>query len=599
MQTVAVGWYVYAVTQSALALGFSGLASFLPPAFFALFAGHVADSYNRRVIVSIAFAFCAMGSFGLLSLVLAGSGDVRLIYACLLVVGSARAFANPAAQALTPNLVPREVFANAVTWYSSAWSTSRIIGPALGGLLYLLGPTAPFIAACTLFACASLCVAALSIAMRPQAGRGPITWVTLSAGLRFIHSRQVILGAISLDLVAVLFGGATALLPIVAQDILHVGPWGLGLLRSAPALGAIAMGAWLAHSPIQSRAGKSMLIAVAMASRGVFGFDQTLMVIYGAHAGSSLITYLTGIHFRGEPRQLVTAQILYNLVGVALFLLLFVGLRVFDPTGAQIAGLTRWAPHDAGARAALGAMALNTITPLLLTTMTPALHRLCARLAPPSGQEDLARPKFLREEVSENAVATLMLAEQEQLRLLRRLPAYCEALRDEPAGQGGPAPQTYHEAFALISQCIDRSEAGLMSRQMSPEDTEWLLNQQKRLQLLNALDDACHELWTVARDLGGASQPLRSTIVESLDTLLLTAIDAMAGANPDELELLEGLTRNHGAAMERVRKKYLAMSDDLSSDDRNRILQITSIFERAAWSLRRLGALLQELPTRV
>ena len=342
-----------------------------------------------------------------------------------------------------------------------------------------------------------------------------------------------------------------------------------------------------------------MLIAVAMASRGVFGFDQTLMVIYGAHAGSSLITYLTGIHFRGEPRQLVTAQILYNLVGVALFLLLFVGLRVFDPTGAQIAGLTRWAPHDAGARAALGAMALNTITPLLLTTMTPALHRLCARLAPPSGQEDLARPKFLREEVSENAVATLMLAEQEQLRLLRRLPAYCEALRDEPAGQGGPAPQTYHEAFALISQCIERSEAGLMSRQMSPEDTEWLLNQQKRLQLLNALDDACHELWTVARDLGGASQPLRSTIVESLDTLLLTAIDAMAGANPDELELLEGLTRNHGAAMERVRKKYLAMSDDLSSDDRNRILQITSIFERAAWSLRRLGALLQELPTRV
>ena len=279
MQTVAVGWYVYAVTQSALALGFSGLASFLPPAFFALFAGHVADSYNRRVIVSIAFAFCAMGSFGLLSLVLAGSGDVRLIYACLLVVGSARAFANPAAQALTPNLVPREVFANAVTWYSSAWSTSRIIGPALGGLLYLLGPTAPFIAACTLFACASLCVAALSIAMRPQAGRGPITWVTLSAGLRFIHSRQVILGAISLDLVAVLFGGATALLPIVAQDILHVGPWGLGLLRSSPALGAIAMGAWLAHSPIRGRAGKSMLIAVAVYGLAIIGFGLSGLLI--------------------------------------------------------------------------------------------------------------------------------------------------------------------------------------------------------------------------------------------------------------------------------------------------------------------------------
>jgi MFS family permease len=272
MQTVAVGWYVYAVTSSALALGISGLASFLPAALLALFAGHFADTHNRRRIVAVCFACCALGAFGLLVLVMAGTTNVLLIYACLLAVGCGRAFANPASQALTANVVPKEHFTNAVTWYSSAWSTSRIIGPALGGLLYVLGPVAPFLVSCLFFAAASLCVTMLSVSTRPQGGRGPITWETLSAGLRFIRSRQVIIGAISLDLVAVLFGGATALLPIVAKDILQVDAWGLGLLRSAPALGAIAMGAWLAHSPIRGRAGKTMLIAVAIYGLSIVGF---------------------------------------------------------------------------------------------------------------------------------------------------------------------------------------------------------------------------------------------------------------------------------------------------------------------------------------
>jgi MFS family permease len=272
MQTVAVGWYIYSVTNSALLLGVSGLASFLPAAVLALFAGHFADTHNRRRIVALSFACCAVGSFGLLMLVIGGSADVRLIYACILLVGSGRAFANPASQALTANVVPKEHFPNAVTWYSSAWSTSRIIGPAVGGLLYVLGPVAPFMVSCLFFASASLCVAMVSVSIRPQGGRGPITWETLSAGLRFIRSRQVILGAISLDLVAVLFGGATALLPIVAKDILQVDAWGLGLLRSAPALGAIAMGAYLAHSPIRGKAGKSMLIAVAIYGLCIVGF---------------------------------------------------------------------------------------------------------------------------------------------------------------------------------------------------------------------------------------------------------------------------------------------------------------------------------------
>ena len=267
MQTVAIGWYVYSVTKSPLALGLSGLSSFLPAALLALYTGHVADSYNRRIVIALSFVGCAAGASGLLALVWVGSDNLIAIYSCILLSGASRAFANPAAQAFTPNLVPREHFANAVTWYTSVWQSSRIVGPTMGGVLYIFGPSIPFMMVALSFACAALLIINIKTDAKPQGGRGPINWETLSAGLRFIWSRQVIFGAISLDLVAVLFAGATALMPVVAQDILHVGPWGLGLLRAAPALGAIAMGAWLAYVPISGKAGKKMLWAV-----GIYGF---------------------------------------------------------------------------------------------------------------------------------------------------------------------------------------------------------------------------------------------------------------------------------------------------------------------------------------
>jgi phosphate:Na+ symporter len=339
-----------------------------------------------------------------------------------------------------------------------------------------------------------------------------------------------------------------------------------------------------------------MLIAVSLATKGVFDFDQTLMVIYGAHAGSSLITYVTGVHFRGQPRQVVTGQILYNLVGVALFVTLFLGGRLLGGKDEVMAWLTHGLSVSPGVQAAVAAVIFNVVTPLLLTAALPAFYRLCVRLAPPLGEEDLARPQFLRDEIGENAVATLMLAEQEQLRLLRRLPAYCACLRDETPVKDGPSAEAYHHAFGPVSQCIDRFQRGLMSQQMTPEDTEWLLNQQKRQELLNGLDEACYDLWEVSRNVGVDIHPLRHTVVEALDVLLLTTIDAMAKNDRDELDLLETMTRNHGAAMERVRKKYLALSDGLPPDERNHILQITSIFERAAWSVRRFGQLLGDSP---
>ena len=281
MQAVAIGWYVYSVTKSPLALGITGLSSFLPAAFFALFTGHVADTYNRRIIVSTCFAIFALASLGLLWQVASGVTDVTLIYVFTLIGGTARAFANPAAQSLTPNTVPKELFANAVTWYSSAWSASRIVGPAIGGIVYIFGPVVPFMIAFVCFSIASYCVFMISTSgSASQAGRGPISWATISAGLSFIWSRKVLLGGISLDLVAVLFGGAVALLPVVAQDILHVGPWGLGLLRASPSIGAILMGAALAHWPIMSGAGKKMLIAVGVYGLATvfFGFSESLVL---------------------------------------------------------------------------------------------------------------------------------------------------------------------------------------------------------------------------------------------------------------------------------------------------------------------------------
>lgn len=339
-----------------------------------------------------------------------------------------------------------------------------------------------------------------------------------------------------------------------------------------------------------------MLIAVTMATRGVFDLDQTLMVVFGAHAGSSLITYITGVHFNGQPRQLVVAQILYNLFGIALFLALFVGQRAVFGHAWTLASLAHSLSIAPGAAAALTAAAFNTATPALLMAWLGPFHRLCGRLAPPGRDEDLAHPQFLREEVADNAVATLLLAEQEQLRLLRRLPIYLSWIRGEPTARSGPEPQVYHDAFVQLSRHIERFQNALMSERMTHEDTEWLLNQQKRQEALLALDETCHELCEVAGAVGPQAAGLREAIVESLDALILTAAAAMANADRQELDDLATMTANRGPVMERMRRRYLALSDSLAPDERSRILQITGLFERGAWSLHRFGALLGQAP---
>jgi MFS family permease len=271
MQNVAVGWFVYELTRSARALGLVGLVAFVPALSLVLVTGHVADVVDRRLIMLLAQAVTAIAAAGLFVFAWFGAQEVWPVYALVALAGTARAFGLPAQQALLPLLVPREDFGNAIAWNSSVNQTAAISGPAIGGLLYLLGPTVVFATVAASFLGAAL----LASAIRPrpvERAREKVNWTTLLAGLSFIRSRPVILGAISLDLVAAFLGGATALLPIYAQDILHVGPSGLGLLRSMPALGALGMAFTLAHRPVTRRSGRRMLQAVALFGLATIGF---------------------------------------------------------------------------------------------------------------------------------------------------------------------------------------------------------------------------------------------------------------------------------------------------------------------------------------
>ena len=273
MQGVAVGWQIYSLTGSAWYLGLVGLAQFLPMFLLTLAVGHVADHYDRRMVVrscqmvlGIAAAVLALGSLG-------GWQSKEGILCVMLVSGAARAFEMPGMQALMPGLVPRHSLARAAAWSASAGQTAIIIGPALGGILYLFGATLVYSTVSALYLAAAIFTTLIRVEPA-RIRRDAFSLSTLFAGITFIRSRPEILGAISLDLFAVLLGGATALLPIYARDILKTGPLGLGLLRSAPSVGALAMSVYLARHPLHHRIGRTMFGAVA-----VFGLATTLFAV--------------------------------------------------------------------------------------------------------------------------------------------------------------------------------------------------------------------------------------------------------------------------------------------------------------------------------
>ena len=269
IQTVAVSWYVYDLTRDPLALGLIGLATFLPTVPLSLITGAVADRYDRRRILYIGYGLIACGAAALCAL-----ASVRLVwplYFVVIFVGAARSFSNPAGQALVAATVPDEEYASATAWTNSIIQTATVAGPALGGLLFPLGAIVPFAVALACFAVATFCAWRISPSQKKLGGKPPVTWSMLVAGYRFIWSRSAILGAITLDLAAVLLGGATALLPIYANEVFHTGSWGLGLLRSMPAVGSIAAALVLAHRPMTRGVGRTMFVAVIVYGLATIG----------------------------------------------------------------------------------------------------------------------------------------------------------------------------------------------------------------------------------------------------------------------------------------------------------------------------------------
>jgi MFS family permease len=282
---VVVAWQVYEVARSPLALGYVGLAQFVPMAAFAMTAGDLADRIDRRMILTAAYVVQALGAAFFLIITLLGTSTLWPFYAVLALFGSARAFGLPAAQSFLPLLVVEEQFPQAVAWTSSGRQIAVVAGPALGGAIYLLGPVAAYAICLTSLSIVAVAIATVRTSSRPRADNGEsTTFERVTAGIRYLRANSIILGAISLDLFAVLLGGATALLPIYARDILFVGPTGLGLLRSAPAVGASAISILLGGLPLRRKVGVTMFGCVALFGLVtiVFGLSRSFLLSLAA-----------------------------------------------------------------------------------------------------------------------------------------------------------------------------------------------------------------------------------------------------------------------------------------------------------------------------
>jgi MFS family permease len=279
IQGVVVGWQVYELTKDPLSLGLIGLAEAIPAITVSLYAGHLADIVERKKIILACvglLAFCSaallyfttnLGAFLI-------QNSIFPIYAVIFVSGIARGFLSPANFSFMPQLIDRSLYQNAITWNSTIWESASVGGPMIGGLIYgFFGITAAYTADALMVVVALFCYLSIPNRTLPPASEEQGIWEKIKAGIKFVFNNQIILGAITLDLFAVLFGGAVALLPIFADEILNVGTVGLGFLRSAPAIGAVAMAVYITHHPIKKRIGKILLWCVAGFGLCMIGFS--------------------------------------------------------------------------------------------------------------------------------------------------------------------------------------------------------------------------------------------------------------------------------------------------------------------------------------
>lgn len=311
--SVSVGWQLYDLTRDPFYLGMVGLVQFLPSLLLVLVTGAASDRFGRRTIMALSSCLDGTCAGALFILTITGHFQPAAVFAVMTGFGIARAFLGPASASLVVNLVPTDDFANAVSWNSSAWQTASIVGPVAGGLLYGLSPLVAYGTAALLLATAASLVFSIP---KPQQRTLPerASLSSILAGVRYIREEKIVLGAISLDLFAVLLGGAVALLPVYARDILHLGPWGLGLLRSAPGVGAVVMAFWLASNPVRDHAGILMFVCVGLFGlfTALFGLSTigwlsvALLVLMGAadmvsvYVRETLLQLWTPDHVRGR-----------------------------------------------------------------------------------------------------------------------------------------------------------------------------------------------------------------------------------------------------------------------------------------------------------
>jgi MFS family permease len=307
MINVVVGFQVWKITRDPLDLGFIGLAQFLPFLALVLPGGQVADRFDRRIIIACAYTAELTGAAILLWFTLSGSRQVNIVFGAVMLLGVARAFWAPAGQAMVPNLVPKTLLPGAVSAYSVMFQTGVIVGPSVGGLLAIFGYEMVYGVACVLLTFTVFMVSSLR-PMRPQVSQGPATqwrWHSVLDGFRFVISKKALLGAISLDLFAVLFGGATALLPVFATDILHVDSAGLGLLRAAPGAGAAVVAVALGLHAIERNAGRWMFGGVA-----VFGLAT---ITFGLSTNFWLSLFVLALLGAGDMVSVFVRQLLVQL----------------------------------------------------------------------------------------------------------------------------------------------------------------------------------------------------------------------------------------------------------------------------------------------
>ncbi|HWF14023.1 MAG TPA: MFS transporter [Candidatus Acidoferrales bacterium] len=281
MQSVAVGWQIYEISHRPLDLGLVGLAQFSPGILLFLATGHAADTFNRRKLLMACYAGFGVCSALLLLYALSGLRAVLPMYGVVVLLGVVRSFNNPASRSLLPQIIPEEHLQNAIAWNSSVNQGGTILGPSLGGLIYAVanGPAAVYATSMLAAGAAAFLMAQVKLRARPRP-KEPVSLKSVLAGLHYIMEKKIILGSISLDLFAVLLGGAIALLPVFAAEVLRTGPWGLGLLRASPAIGAGSMALLLAHRPFRSRAGVTMLWCVGGfgAFTVLFGISRSLVL---------------------------------------------------------------------------------------------------------------------------------------------------------------------------------------------------------------------------------------------------------------------------------------------------------------------------------